>query len=53
MINKTYFSNVQSRNIVRDTTKKNLSEELSSNYIDVSLDNIILNSNLEDQNIIK
>lgn len=53
MINKNYFSNVQSRNILKENSKKNLSENLTSNYLDTSLDNMILNSNLEDQSIIK
>lgn len=53
MINKTYFSNLPSRNIVKDEINKNLSEESFSNYSINSLDNMILNSNLENQNIIK
>ncbi|MCR1952836.1 MULTISPECIES: hypothetical protein [unclassified Clostridium] len=53
MINKTYFSNIQSRNIIKDDNKKNLSEDFLSNSTDNSLDNMILNSNLENQNIIK
>ncbi|WP_291651604.1 hypothetical protein [Clostridium sp.] len=52
MINKTYFSNIQSRNIIKEN-KKNLSEDFLSNSIGNSLDNMILNSNLENQNIIK
>lgn len=53
MINKNYFSNIQSRNIIRDNNKKNLSEDFLSDSVDNSLDNMILNSNLEDHNIIK
>ncbi|WP_195264635.1 hypothetical protein [Clostridium sp. 1001275B_160808_H3] len=53
MINKTYFSNIQSRNIIKNDNKKNLSEDFLSNSMDNSLDNMILNSNLENQNIIK
>lgn len=53
MINKNYFSNIQSRNIIKDDNKKNLSEDFLSNYVDNSLDNMILNSNLENQDIIK
>ena len=53
MINKTYFSNIQSRNIIKDDNKKNLSADFISNHIDNSLDNMVLNSNLENQDIIK
>lgn len=53
MINKTYFNNIQSRNIIKADNKKNLSEDFFSNSVENSLDNMILNSNLENHNIIK
>ena len=55
MVSRDYFSNIPSKNVLRETeTKnKNLSEESFSNYTANSLDNMILNSNLENQNIIK
>lgn len=53
MINRNYFSNIPSKNVIREDKSKNLSEELFFNYKDNSLDNMILNSNLDNQNIIK
>ncbi len=53
MVNKTYFSNIPSRNILQEDKPKNLSENLLFNYKDTSLDNMILNSNLDNQNQIK
>lgn len=53
MVSKDYFSNMPSKNVLREYKNKNLSEELFHNYTDNSLDNIILNSNLENNNIIK
>jgi len=53
MVSKDYFSNMTSKNVVREYKSKVLSEDLFSNYTDSSLDNIILNSNLENNNIIK
>lgn len=53
MINKDYFSNIPSKNVIREDKSKNLSEELLFNSKDTSLDNMILNSNLDNQNIIK
>ena len=44
---------IVSRNIIKDDNKKNLSEDFISNHIDNSLDNMVLNSNLENQDIIK
>jgi len=53
MINKNYFSNIPSKNVIREAKLKNLSEELLFNSKDPSLDNMILNSNLDNGNIIK
>lgn len=53
MINKNYFDNVQSKNVIKDNKKRNLSEDLSFDYSSVSLDNVILNSNLDNNIIIK
>lgn len=53
MINRNYFSNIPSKNVLREDKSKNLSEELSFNSKDTSLDNMVLNSNLDNQNIIK
>ena len=53
MVSRDYFSNIPSKNVLREDKSKNLSEELFSNYKDNSLDKMILNSNLENQNVIK
>ena len=53
MVSRDYFSNIPSKNIVRENKNKNLSEDLFSNYSNNSLDNIILNSYLENKNLIK
>lgn len=53
MLNRNYFSNVPSKNIIREDKAKNLSEELFFNSQDTSLDNMIINSNLDNQNFIK
>jgi len=54
MVNRNYFSNIPSKNVLREEDKiKNLSEELFFESKDSSLDNMILNSNLDNQNIIK
>lgn len=53
MININYFSNIPSKNILNEDKTKNLSEELIFNSKDMSLDNMIINSNLDNQNIIK
>ena len=53
MINRNYFSNIPSKNVLREDKSKNLSEELFFNSKDNYLDNMILNSNLDNQNVIK
>lgn len=53
LIDKSYFSNVASKNILRDDTQKNVSDDLSNTYASTSLDNMILNSNLDNENVIK
>ena len=53
MVTRDYFSNMPPKNVVRANKSKNLSEELLFNSKDTSLDNMIFNSNLDNQNIIK
>ena len=53
MVNRNYFSNIPSKNVLREDKSKNLSEELLFDSKDSSLDNMILNSNLDNQNVIK
>ena len=42
-----------SKNVLREGKDKNLSENIHLDHKYTSLDNMILNSNLENQNIIK
>ena len=53
MVSRDYFSNMPSKNVLREDKNKNLSENIYLEYKYNSLDNMILNSNLENQNIIK
>ncbi|VYU14238.1 hypothetical protein [Clostridium tertium] len=52
MVSKDYYSNIPSKNILKDNEKNNLSEKINETNIN-SLDNMVLNSNLENQNLIK
>ncbi len=53
MVSKNYFSNMPSKNILQEEKNKNLSEDLIFDFKDTSFDNMILNSNLHNQNLIK
>ena len=54
MNSKNYYSNIPPKNVLREEDNpKNLSEEILFNSKDFSLDNMILNSNLDNQNNIK
>lgn len=52
MVSKEYYSNIPSKNILKDDKKDNLSEKINVPNIN-SLDNMVLNSNLENQGLIK
>lgn len=53
MITKDIFSNVPPRNTLYDERDKTVSDDLSNSYIQNSLDNVVLNSNLDTNNYIK
>ena len=53
MIDKSYLYNVPSKNILNDYTPKNLSNDSLDNYTVNSIDNMVINSNLNDENSIK
>lgn len=53
MLDKSYYDNMPSKNILNSYKPKNLTTDLSHNYSDSSLENMIINSNLDDENIIK
>lgn len=53
MLDKSYYDNISSRNILNNYAPKDLSNVILNNFSDSSLENMIINSNLENQNIIK
>ena len=53
LIDKSYFSNATSKNILKDDVEKNVSDNLSNVYVSTSLENMVLNSNLDNENVIK
>lgn len=53
MIDKSYFNNVASKNVLHDYTPKNMTNDNLNNFVDTSLENMLMNSNLENENIIK
>lgn len=52
MITKNHFDNVESKNPLKDYQNKNLSENYT-NISNIPLDNMIINSNLNNENLIK
>lgn len=55
MINQSQVNNlnIQGKNTLRDQTQNNLSESWSNSYTSDSINNFILNSNLDNSNSIK
>ena len=53
MIDKSYFNNVPSKNILNDYKPKNLSNDSIDNYPVDSIDNMVINSNLNDESSLK
>ena len=53
MIDKSYYDKIPSKNILNNYKPKTLTSNLNSTYFDSSLENMIINSNLDDENIIK
>ncbi|MGG7178996.1 hypothetical protein ACQPU1_15495 [Clostridium paraputrificum] len=45
--------NIQGKNILRETQLKNISDSFVPNTQTTEVDNLVLNSNLESENIIK
>lgn len=53
MIDKSYYKNIPPRNILNDSSNKNITND-SFNYLtDIPLETMIINSNLDDERIIK
>ena len=53
LIDKTYLYKVPSKNILNDYKPKNLSNDSIENYPIDSMDNMVINSNLNDDSYIK
>lgn len=53
MIDKSYFNNVPSKNILNDYKPKNLSNDSLDNYPIDSVENMVINSNLNNENNLK
>ena len=50
---ESYYKNLPSRNVLNDTSEKNITSDNYSDLADISLENIIINSNLSDSTVIK
>ena len=53
MISKSYYDLISSRNILNDYKPKDMSSDYGDNFTDSSLENMIINSNLDNNNVIK
>ena len=53
MIPKSYYNNVNGKNILSNYTPKDVSKDSFNSFTDSSLENIIINSNLDNSNVIK
>ena len=53
MIDKSYLYNVPSKNILNNYKPKNLSNDSIDNYPVDSIDNMVINSNLNDESSLK
>ena len=53
MIDKSYFNNVPSKNILNDYKTKNLSSDYVDNSTSNCIENMVINSNLDNDNNIK
>ena len=53
MIDRSYYQNVPARNILNDSDNKNITNDSFNNLADIPLQNMIINSNLDNETIIK
>ena len=53
MIDKSYLYNVPSKNILNNYEPKNLSNDSLDNYPVDSIENMVINSNLNDESSLK
>lgn len=53
MIPKSYFDNISSRNVLQDYKPKDMSTDYLNTFTDSSLENMVINSNLDNSSVIK
>lgn len=53
MLSKSYYDNIGGKNILTEYTPKNMSNDSFDISTNTSLENMIINSNLDKSNIIK
>lgn len=53
MLNKDYYNNIPSRNILNDYKPKNLSNSVDDDTTTDFIENMLINSHLDDENVIK
>ncbi|MCQ2968581.1 MAG: hypothetical protein MJ191_00400 [Clostridium sp.] len=52
MLNKSYYKNMPAKNTLNDSNSVHTNDYINS-FKDIPLENMIINSNLENENIIK
>ncbi len=53
MLPKSYYDNINGKNILADYAPKNMSNDSLNNFANSSLENMVINSNLDNSNVIK
>lgn len=53
MFSKSYYDNINAKNILTDYRPKDMSNDYLDNFTDSSLENMVINSNLDNSNMIK
>ncbi|MBM6859898.1 hypothetical protein H9X78_05230 [Clostridium saudiense] len=53
MIPKSYYDNINGKNILSDYTPRDMTTDSLNNFTNSSLENMVINSNLNNSNVIK
>ena len=53
MFSKSYYDNINGKNILTDYRPKDMSNDYLDNFTDSYLENMVINSNLDNSNMIK
>lgn len=53
MLAKSYYDNINGKNILNDYTPKDMSSDSLNNFTNSTLENMVVNSNLDNSNVIK